>query len=212
MKDELGGQIMDEFEPLRPKIYSYTMHKSIDHKKSKIQNEVCHQTRKKNWGLQKFPENNKVVLRSQQRLRSKADNVFTEKFSKIFFSAYVDKVIQSPDEVISIPYGTGPNRVCKEEFMRHPKIKKLNIMINFRELTGQNRQGHNVDRLQTSHHSYRILIVGGFGLGKTNALLRLINYQSSFDNVCLYAKVLSEPKYQYLIGTVKKLTYKMSLT
>ena len=40
---------------------------------------------------------------------------------------------------------------------------------------------------------------GGSGSGKTNALLNLINEQCNIDRIYLYAKDLSEPKYEYLI-------------
>ena len=43
-----------------------------------------------------------------------------------------------------------------------------------------------------------ILIVGGSGSGKTNALLNLINNQSDIDKIYLYAKDPYEAKYQYL--------------
>ena len=49
---------------------------------------------------------------------------------------------------------------------------------------------------------YRMLIIGPSGLGKTNTLLNLIQKQdndSVFDKIDLYAKDLSEPKYQFLI-------------
>ena len=48
-------------------------------------------------------------------------------------------------------------------------------------------------------HPYRILIIGGSGSGKTNALLNLINEQDDIYKICLYANDLSEPKYEYLI-------------
>ena len=47
-----------------------------------------------------------------------------------------------------------------------------------------------------------MLIIGCSGSGKTNALLNLINEKDSdnlTDKICLYAKDLSEPKYQFLI-------------
>ena len=47
-------------------------------------------------------------------------------------------------------------------------------------------------------HPYRILIIGS-GSGKTNALINLINGQNDIDKNYLYAKDLSEPKYEYLI-------------
>ena len=40
---------------------------------------------------------------------------------------------------------------------------------------------------------------GGSGLGKTNALLNLIKEQDDIDKIYLYAKDLSEPKYEFLI-------------
>ena len=43
------------------------------------------------------------------------------------------------------------------------------------------------------------MIIGGSGSGKTNALLNLINEQDHIDKIYLYAKDLSEPKYEYLI-------------
>ena len=49
---------------------------------------------------------------------------------------------------------------------------------------------------------YRMLIIGPSGSGKANALLNLIqkqNNDSPIDKISLYAKVLSEPKYQFLI-------------
>ena len=48
-------------------------------------------------------------------------------------------------------------------------------------------------------HPYRILIVGGSGSGKTNALLNLINSQLDIDKIYLYAKDPNEAKYQYLV-------------
>ena len=47
---------------------------------------------------------------------------------------------------------------------------------------------------------YRILIIGGSGSGKTNALLNLIENQPDIDKVYLYVKDLCEAKYQYLIN------------
>ena len=48
-------------------------------------------------------------------------------------------------------------------------------------------------------HPYRILIIGGSGSGKTNTLLNLINEQRDTDKIYLYAKDLSESKYEHLI-------------
>ena len=73
-------------------------------------------------------------------------------------------------------------------------------MINFDEYTNENRINHNPNWLYIPNHPYRILIIGGSGSGKTNALLKLINNQSDIDKIYLYAKNLYEPKYQFLIN------------
>ena len=51
-----------------------------------------------------------------------------------------------------------------------------------------------------SDHPYRILIIGGSGSGKTNALLNLINNQLDIDKIYLSAKDPCEEKYQFLIN------------
>ena len=43
------------------------------------------------------------------------------------------------------------------------------------------------------------MIIGGPGSGKTNVLINLINEQNDIDKIYLYARDLSEPKYEYLI-------------
>ena len=45
-----------------------------------------------------------------------------------------------------------------------------------------------------------MLIIGGSGSGKTNALLNLINNQPDIDKIYLYAKDPYEAKYQHLIN------------
>ena len=57
-----------------------------------------------------------------------------------------------------------------------------------------------------SDHPYGILKTGGSGSGKTNALLNLIKEQDDIDKIYLYAKDLSEPKYEFLIKKCKDAT------
>ena len=73
-------------------------------------------------------------------------------------------------------------------------------MINFDEYTNENKRKHNPNYAYIPDHPYRILIVGGSGSGKTNALLNLINNQPDIDKIYLYAKDPYESKYQYLIN------------
>ena len=42
-------------------------------------------------------------------------------------------------------------------------------------------------------------MIGSFGSGKTNALLNLISQLDDIDKIYLYAKDLSEPKYEFFI-------------
>ena len=77
-------------------------------------------------------------------------------------------------------------------------------MINFDDYTNENIIEHNSKWPCIPDHPYRILIVGGSGSGKTNALLNLINNQPDLDKIYLYAKDLYEKKYQYLINKREK--------
>ena len=51
---------------------------------------------------------------------------------------------------------------------------------------------------QIRDHTYRILILGGSGYGKTNSLFNLINQQSDIDKMYLHANVPYEAKYHFL--------------
>ena len=62
--------------------------------------------------------------------------------------------------------------------------------MNFDEYTSENKKEHNLNRPYIPDHPYRILITGGSGTGKTNALLNLINNQQDNDKIYLYAKDL----------------------
>ena len=48
-------------------------------------------------------------------------------------------------------------------------------MINFDDYTSENKTEHNLNWSYIPDHPYRILIRGGSGSGKINALLNLIN-------------------------------------
>ena len=72
-------------------------------------------------------------------------------------------------------------------------------MFNADNITNEKNKKHNIKWLFIPYHSYRILIIVGSGSGKTNTLLNLIRQQDDIDKICLYAKDLSEPKYEFLI-------------
>ena len=73
-------------------------------------------------------------------------------------------------------------------------------MINFDDYANENKSEHNLKWPYIPDHPYRILIIGGSGSGKTNALLNLINNQPDIDKIYLYAKDLYEAKYQHIIN------------
>ena len=73
-------------------------------------------------------------------------------------------------------------------------------MVNFDNYTNENKTEHNLKWPYIPDHSYRILIIGGLGSGKANALLNLINNQPDIDEIYLYAKDSYEKKYQFSIN------------
>ena len=77
-------------------------------------------------------------------------------------------------------------------------------MINFDNYTNENIVEHNSKWPYIPDHPYRILIIGGSGSGKTNALSNLINNQPDIDKIYLYGKDPYEKKYQYLIKKREK--------
>ena len=67
------------------------------------------------------------------------------------------------------PHGTNAFKVCESEMLSKIKI------INFDDYANENKSEHNSKWPYIPDHPYRILIIGGSGSGKTNAILNLIN-------------------------------------
>ena len=76
-------------------------------------------------------------------------------------------------------------------------------MFNFDNYTNENKTEYNSKWPHIQDHSSRILIIGGSGSGKTNALLNLINNQLDIDKTYLYAKDPYEEKYHFLFKKEK---------
>ena len=79
-------------------------------------------------------------------------------------------------------------------------------MINYDDVTKENINKH---YLNWPDRPYRILIIGGSGSVKTNALLNLIkqqhdDYYSIIGKIYLFVKNPYEAKYQYLFKNVIK--------
>ena len=75
----------------------------------------------------------------------------------------------------------------------------LTKMFNLDDITNENNKEHNEKSPYIPDHPYRILIVGGSGSAKTNTWHNLIKEQDDIDKLYLYAKDLSQTKYQFLI-------------
>ena len=73
-------------------------------------------------------------------------------------------------------------------------------MFSFDYITKEDIKEHNPNWPEIPNHPYRILIGGGSGSEKTNALLNLINHKPDINKIYLYAKDLNEVKYKYLIN------------
>ena len=70
---------------------------------------------------------NQIILKSQQKFKSEAHNVYTEEINKVGLSSNNDKRLQTFDRITSYPYGTSVLKVCKRELLS--KYKLLSLMI-----------------------------------------------------------------------------------
>ena len=78
---------------------------------------------------------------------------------------------------------TNTGKVCKTKM-----LSKVNISDYVDNYKNKNKTEHNPKWPCIPDHPYRMLIVGGSGSGKTNALLNLINNQPDIDKIYLCAK------------------------
>ena len=67
-------------------------------------------------------------------------------------------------------------------------------MLNLDNIVGNKNEN------KVNNWPFRMLIIGPSGSGKTNTLLHLINNLHPIDKIYLYAKDLSERKYEFLIN------------
>ena len=105
MKDEFGGEIIAEFIALRPKTYSYLTDNDKIDKKSKGTKKCIIKKMIKFDDYKKCLLNDKVILKSQQRIISNKHDVYTENINKIALSNNDDKRIVSSNKISSYPYG-----------------------------------------------------------------------------------------------------------
>ena len=67
--------------------------------------------------------------------------------------------------------------------------------MSFNDHANENKTKHNSKWPYISNHPCRILIIGGYGSGKTNALLNLTSNQPDIDKMYLHGKDPYEAKY-----------------
>ena len=73
-------------------------------------------------------------------------------------------------------------------------------MINLESIANnKNNKEHNENWSFIPDHPYRVLINGGAGSAKTSAFFNFTIQQDDIDKIYLYAKNLSEPKYEFLM-------------
>ena len=96
---------MTEFITLRPKAYTYITDDGKEDKKAKGTKKGVIKRMIKFDDYKRCLLNGEVILKSQQRFRSKEHDVYTENINKIALSSNDDKSIVSSDKITSYPYG-----------------------------------------------------------------------------------------------------------
>ena len=117
MKDELAGKIMTEFEAPRPKTYSYLMDDGNSDKRAKGKKKRVIKRILKFNDYKDCSLNNEIILKSQQRFKSEAHNVYTEEINKIALSSNDVKRLQTFDRITPYPYRTKAGKVCKTKLL-----------------------------------------------------------------------------------------------
>ena len=154
MKNELSGKIMTKFVGLRAKTYSYLIDDGNEDKNRKgtkkcvikrklkfkiykncleatqLENKINHlkktkiDTQSLKIDLKEFIRNNKLVLKTQQRLKSERHNVFTEEINNIVVFSNDDKRMQTIDSIETNAYGTSKDLLSEKEEIRFKNIIK----------------------------------------------------------------------------------------
>ena len=99
MRDKLREKIMAEFVAVRSKTFSYLIEDG-NSDKNQIEQKLCVIKRILRFnGYKNCLTNKKIMLKSQQRLKSKPNNVYTEGINKIALSSNNDKRLQTFDRI-----------------------------------------------------------------------------------------------------------------
>ena len=82
------------------------MYDGSEHKKAKGLKKCAIKRETKDKNYKECLVNNEIILKSQQRFKSKTHNVYTEETNEIALSSNDDKRLQTFDEITTYPYGT----------------------------------------------------------------------------------------------------------
>ena len=66
--------------------------------------------------------NDKIILKSQQRLKSNHHKVYTEEINKTALSNNYDKRLQTHDKITTYIYGTNAFKVCESEMLNNKRF------------------------------------------------------------------------------------------
>ena len=88
-----------------------------EHKKAKVTKKCIIKRRMMFENYKDSLFNNKIILRSQLRLKSDHYNVYTEEVNKIALNSIDDKRLQTFDRAATYPYGTNVFKVCESEML-----------------------------------------------------------------------------------------------
>ena len=101
-KDELCGKNIKEFCALRAKTYTYLLDDDSENKKTKGVKRCIVKRRLMFKNYRDSLLNNKIIMRSQLRLKSDHHNVHTEEVNKLALNSSDNKRLQTFDYNISI--------------------------------------------------------------------------------------------------------------
>ena len=126
-KDELGGKVKEVLVNTKAKPFAYLIngYNNDDYDKEKIKNKKAKAAKKcvikRRLMIENYTDclfNDKIIVKSQQKLKSYYPDVYTEETNKIALSSNDDKRLQIFDRITTYPHGTNAFKVCESEMMR----------------------------------------------------------------------------------------------
>ena len=115
LKDELGGKIMTEFIAFIPKTCSYLMDDGTSDKKAKGTKKCEIKQRLK------FNDYRNCLIKSQQRFKSEAHNLYTGELTRLHYVAMVIKDCKLLRELQHIHMDRITAKTCKKVLLRYKK-------------------------------------------------------------------------------------------